>query len=513
VAGNGGASDSSRNGDVVGDLGRHAARGSLTAIHTQIYRVLVQIAGMALLARLLTPRDFGLIAMATTVTSFAGMFADMGLSTATVQQKKIENGIISALFYINVGMGVGLALLCVAIAPIIAWIYGDDRLIALIIVLGLSFPVANAGMQHAALLQRRMIWGSLQWAPVIAQAIAAIVAVALAWLTNVGYWALVVQLWASTIVLTSLYWMSSGWRPSVSPDWRNARLSVQFGIRMMAYYFLNYFHRHFDKFLVGQSWGTLGLGYYSRAYQLLLLPITLIEGPIASVILPVLSRLQDDRERWNAAFMRVFLAANLLSSAFSTMLISSAEPLVQIVYGSQWRDAGPVFLYLSISLMAATPFNALTWVLVSLGQPHRLRKWGCIVTPIIVASFLAGLPYGPKGVALCYSIVMCLIAIPGIFFMSRSTPIRVLDCIFAWLPLSLSAMTSALATRFIFQQLELSNNIVLTFVMQSIFSIIIFGSIVLLLIKLRLPVLRDIVHEPIVQRLAWRLNGFRGPRG
>jgi len=467
------------------DLGRRTARGGVTAITAQFTRILAQLAIAAVMARLLAPGDFGLVAMAMTLTSFVGIFTDLGLSAATVQRKEIDHTTVSALFWVNVATGCLLAAVCTAAAPLAAWLFGDQRVVWVTVALGLSIPVSAAGAQHAALLQRGMRWMEMQWTPIIAQSAGGLIAIALAWATHAGYWALVGQAWASTLISTALLWTFCRWRPGSRPHWRGAGSALGLGLQLTGFNFVNYFHRQFDNVLIGWRWGAVDLGYYTRAYTLLTLPLTLVSGPIASAVVPALSRLQDDPERWRSAFLRIFIGVNLLSAALSAVLIASAEPLVRVVYGAQWIDAGPVFLLLSISMFAATAFNAAGWVYISLGQTQRLLRWGIYVTFFFVASFFVGLPYGPKGVALCYSLAMCLVAVPSLAFVTRRAPVGFFECFWAWLPPTIAGGTAAWGARYL-AGLWVQGNPMLAVVELSSIALGLYSAAVCILIALRI---------------------------
>jgi len=416
------------------DLGRRTARGGFTAITAQLARILVQLAIAAVMARLLAPGDFGLVAMAMTLTSFVGIFTDLGLSAATVQRKQIDNTTVSALFWISVATGCLLALVCAVAAPFAAWLFGDHRVLWVTVALGLSVPVSAAGAQHAALLQRGMRWMEMQWTPIIAQSAGGLVAIALAGTTRAGYWALVGQVWASALISTALLWAFCRWRPELRPHWRGVGSALGFGLQLTGFNFLNYFHRQFDNVLVGWRWGAADLGYYTRAYTLLTLPLALVSGPMASAVIPALSRLQDDPERWRRAFLKAFSALNLVSAGLTTMLVVSAEPLVRLIFGTQWAEAGRIFAFLAISMFAATPANATGWIYISLGQSRRMFQWALMVTPFYVAAYVIGLPFGGRGVALCYSIVVCLAAVPYLGYATAKSPVGLWPVVKVGLP-------------------------------------------------------------------------------
>ena len=442
------------------DLGARTARGAITAMAAQVTRIFVQLGIMAVMARLLAPKDFGLVAMATTLTAFVGMFTNLGLSEATVQRKDIDQATVSVLFYINLAMGGAVMLVCMAAAPVAAWLFGDPRVLLLVIALSLSIPVSAAGAQHSALLQRGMHWRQLQWTPILAQAVGGAAAIVLAWKTGIGYWALVVQLWTAAVVSTGLLWWFCPWRPGAISHWSRAGSALHFGLHLTGFNFVNYFHRQFDNVLIGWRWGATDLGYYTRAYTLLTLPLTLVSAPIASAVIPALSRLQDDPERWRRTFLNSLGFTVLLSSGLTAVLIAMSLPLVDIVFGPGWARSGHIFQILSVSMFAATPMNATGWIYISLGRTKRMMKWSVFVTLPIVAGFCLGLPWGPEGVAFAYSVSLLIAVYPGIAFASFGTPIKSHEILKILVPLVGCGGASALAGTWVASMIG-ENNMVL----------------------------------------------------
>jgi PST family polysaccharide transporter len=409
---------------LMADLGRRAASGGAIAVGAQLVKMGLQLMTAAILARLLEPEDFGLVAMAATVTIFVSLFTDLGLSTATIQRREIEHGIVSAFFYINLTLGVFFMVAAMAAAPLAAWFFGDARVFAIVIATALTIPVAAASVQHSALLQRGMRWKAIQWTGLLAQCTGAAVAILLAWRTDIDYWALVAQTWVSTLVGLAGVWLLCPWRPGRLGEWSEVRAALRFGLHLTGFNLLNYLNRHADDLLIGWRWGASELGFYTRAYQLLVMPLSLISGPVGSALVPALSRLQGEPERWRRAYLEALGAVVLVSSGMTAALIATAEPLVAVLFGPGWSRAADVFTLLSISMFAATPMNAMGWIYLSLGQSDRMFRWGLIATPLIVGSFAVGLPFGAVGVAMSYSCTICALALPCIAFASKTSPVR-----------------------------------------------------------------------------------------
>jgi polysaccharide transporter, PST family len=408
---------------LMDDLGRRVVRGGFIATVAQFLRMALTLMVSAILSRLLTPEDFGLVAMAATVTIFMQLFTDLGLSTATVQSEKLDQDAVSALFFINLVAGGFVALAAVAASPLAAAVFGDPPIFPLAAAMALTIPLAAATAQHNALLQRGMRWLTIQWIALAALGIGSAAGILLAWRTELGYWALVAQALATALSNLVLTWVVCPWRPGRKLRWSAAASALNFGLHLGGFNFINYFHRQLDNLLIGWRWGTEELGHYARAYQLLTLPLTLVSGPVASAIVPALSRLQDDPDRWRKTFLKAFGAVNIVSSGVTVLLVVCAKPLVEFLYGPAWSKAADIFALLAISMFAATPMNASGWIYVSLGKTRRMLKWGLIAIPIYVLAFFLGLPFGAGAVALSYSIAVLLTAIPCLAFAAHGTPL------------------------------------------------------------------------------------------
>ncbi|HEX9769861.1 MAG TPA: lipopolysaccharide biosynthesis protein, partial [Kiloniellales bacterium] len=327
----------------MADLGQRTAAGGAIAIGAQVVRLVLRLAAAVVMARLLAPEDFGLVAMATTVTAFVGIFTDLGLSAATVQRKEIDHDTVSALFYVNLATGALLMLATIAAAPIAAWGFGDERVSSVVIALAATIPLVAASAQHNALLQRGMRWMTIQWTGIAAQAAGAAVGILLAWRTDAGYWALVAQAWAAALAGLVLVWIACPWRPGRVANWAGARSALSFGLNLTGFNLLNYFHRQFDNVLVGWRWGATDLGYYTRAYMLFMLPLTGIVWPVAAAVIPAMSRLQHEPERWRRLYLTSIAGLMVITAPLSGLLVLFAEPLVLTLFGAQWAPSAPIF--------------------------------------------------------------------------------------------------------------------------------------------------------------------------
>jgi polysaccharide transporter, PST family len=397
--------------DGPGDQGGYsgaAARGTIAAFSGQITRMVLQIGSTAIMSRLLTPGDFGLVAMAATVTAFVGIFTDMGLSGATIQKREITQNSVSTLFWLNLVVGLVLLGVTVALAPLAASFYDEPRIGPLVMWLGLSMPLAAAAAQHSALLSRAMRWIPIQVIGVLSQ-LAGVIGgiVAVLWF-DMGYMALVVQGLSASIVSLILMWSFCRWRPSFTREWRSATGEMKYGANVTGFSLLNFFHRDFDNILIGNRWGAVELGYYNRAYNLLMMPIYLVNNSVGQSAVPILSRMTHDDERWNRAYLVMATATTFFGTLICVNLFAASQPLIRIVLGPQWDEVNRIFEFLAFSCLFSSFGNSGGWVFLSKGATKQYFRWAMFASPLFVLSFVIGLPWKAQGVAFAYAVCMAL---------------------------------------------------------------------------------------------------------
>lgn len=392
------------------DLKGRSVRGGLLTLTSQGAQFVLQTAATITLAHMLTPGDFGLVAMVTAVTGLGQAFADLGLSEATIQHPEINHDQVSTLFWVNVTIGLLLTALTASLAPFLAWFYHEPRLKVLTLVVSLTFLIGGLRVQHDALLRRNMRFLALAIRDVTACLVAVPVAIILAW-RGAGYWAIVaLPLILNTTVMT-LSWVMARWIPSLPRRNTRVRSLVAFGGNVAASYLTINFTRSADSILIGWYWGAGPLGLYSRAMNLLLLPVRQLSTPARAVAVPAFSRLQDDPDRLARFYLRATNLIVWITAPIFGFLFVAATPVIVLTLGSQWREAGPVFQILAIFALGQLLYESIIWLFVSRGQSKRLLKLVLIMCPITVASYAIGLPFGIKGVALSGALTM-LIAFP-----------------------------------------------------------------------------------------------------
>ena len=407
------------------DLKGRSVRGGAITLIAQALKFIIGLGGTAFLARLLSPEDFGLIAMVVVLIGFATLFNDLGLALSTVQRQEVTHEQISTLFWINVALGGLIALLVCALSPAVAWFYDDPRLVNITLILALSFLFGGLTTQHQALLMRRMRFSALAAIQVSALLLGTIVAIYTAqwYFENRKYWALVVMQLTTGFITMLGVWIICRWRPGAPQRDSGVRPMLAFGGNLTGANLLTYLIRNLDNVLIGWKLGDRQLGLYAKAYQLLLLPLQQINYPLTNVAIPTLSRLQNDPDRYRLFYLKGIQLLVMVGMPAVVFLFVASEKVILLVLGEQWTDAVPIFKALAPAAFVGTFNVAMGWVYLSRGESNRLFRWAIFASLITALAFVIGLQWGVLGVAIGFSIAMCSLQLPGILYCYRGTPL------------------------------------------------------------------------------------------
>ncbi len=416
--------------DVFGSIGRHqdlvgqSVRGGVATLGGQVGLFAINILRTIILARLLTPTDFGVIGMVTVVINFAEMFKTAGLSMATVQKETITRAQISTLFWLNLLISVGIGAVVFASAPLVARFYGLSALTAVMMVLSLSFLLGGFTIQHHALLQRHMRFGVLAALEISAQVSSLVASIVLAWL-GFGYWALVGGVLVYTAARAALTFLACPWIPGRWQRGTGVRSMLSFGGHITGFNLINYFARNADNLLIGKFIGAAPLGFYDRAYRLLLFPISMLSGPLGAVAVPALCRLRTDRARMHKYYLHLLYLLSIFTGPIVGIAFLSSDEIVLLLLGREWSPVSEVYRLLAIGGLLQPLYNTQAWLHVAADRSDRVLRWAFVGTPIILASFAIGLFWGVNGVALAYSLAILLATPLSLGYAGNSAGLRI----------------------------------------------------------------------------------------
>jgi PST family polysaccharide transporter len=386
----------------------------------------LNLTSTAILARLLTPGDFGLVAMSAAIGNFPSLFLDLGLGSATVQRADLTRSQVNTLFWINTALGLFLAAVLAGLAPLVARFYGQPQLVGVTIALAFGFVLGGVSIQPNALLRRQMRFGLLAGIDLVSLVVGVAAAVAGAAL-GAGYWALVLLALGQQATSAAATWLSSGWRPGRPAGSARIRPLLSFGAGLTVFNTLNYFVRNLHNIIIGRAVGALSLGLYLKSYSLLLVPVDRIRGPVTAVVVPALSRLQNDHARFKNYYLKAITSVAAIGMPVVVFSFVFAEDAILLILGPQWCESVLLFRLLAPAAFVET-FNAVgSWACTPFGRSGRLVTWQVFATPVTVASFLIGIHWGVLGVATAVSVSTVALRLPAVLYLLRGSPIRPVD--------------------------------------------------------------------------------------
>lgn len=414
------ASDRSQN------LGRRAARGAAVTVTSNGIRFVIETARIIVLARLLNPADYGLVAMVTAVTGLMEMFKDLGLNMATVTRDRLSHAQISTVFWVNAAVGLTLSLLVAALAPLLAWFYGEPRLVWITVALAPTFLLAGLAVQQQALLRRQMKFGLLARARIIDVVSGVVVGIGVAWYGG-AYWALVAMPVASAFASLTAVSIYSRWKPGRPVRGVGTRDMVRFGSQVMGTNLVTYLSRRLDQFLLGWWSGAVPLGLYTKSISLVEAPLSRALAPISTVVVPSLATLTTQPERYRQAYLRVLRMLCLISMPGAAVMIGCAPWLITLLLGAHWTDAAPIFSVLSVIGFVRPIEGSNWWLFTTQNRAAEGLRWSTIAAGISCVAVVVGLPWGALGVATAVAVAsVCRLPLL-VWYTTRTGPVRPSD--------------------------------------------------------------------------------------
>lgn len=395
---------------------QRAVKGAAATVAGQACSFLATMASTLILARLLDPMDFGLIAMVTAVTGFFALFQDAGLSTATEVRGDVTNQQISTLFWINTALGTAVAASIALCSPLIAWFYGEPRLAGISIAFGSLSLLGGVAAQHQALLRRSMRFyavASIQACSAFGSLVAG-VGTALA---GCGIWSLVIMNLTNAVINCALSLWLSGWWPGLPARNSGVASLVRFGGAMTFSKFTSVVGGAADRILIGRFLGSEALGLYTRAQALLFQPVQQLLPPLSSVAVPALSRLRSNDTTYGRTILRILEVVALISSFAAAWMLLSADWLVLILLGEKWAASSEIFRFFAVTAFTLPTSTVVSWVLITRSRSRELMLYGVLNNLILVGSIAAALPWGLAAVAMSYSLSGLLLRVPLLYYL------------------------------------------------------------------------------------------------
>jgi PST family polysaccharide transporter len=426
-------------------LKRLAVRGAGMTVLSSALSLAIQIAATVVLARLLTPKDFGLVAMVTTFSLLLSNFGVNGITEAIVQQEKLDIDLASNLFWMSIGGGMLLSFGFAAAGSLLATFYAQPSLTAITHVVALSIALTSVSVVHLALVKRTMKFTALAKNDVAAKAISVSVSIALG-CSGWGYWALVAGACALPLSTGIGAFILCRWIPGLPR--RAVATGAMTKLAMYTYgrFSVNYFARNADNLLVGWRFGAPALGFYKKAYDLFSLSASQLVSSISVVAVAALSRARHD----SAQFRRYLLGAMAVMS-FVGMWIAGdmtliGTDLIRVLLGPGWEEAGRIFIWFAPGIGAMMLYGTHGWIHLALGRADRWLWWGLVEWTVTILLFIAAIHWGPCGIAAAWCSSFWILAIPAMWFAGAPIGLEVGTVIAAVWRYVLSSIGAGVAT-------------------------------------------------------------------
>lgn len=444
--------------DVGGEqsLRQKSAQGAVIMLSSQAARFIITLIYQVIITRLLGPANFGLIAMVGPMVAFIYMFNTLGLTQVTVQKSSITHDELSSLFWITAIFGIMVFLIGVAIAPLAGWFYNDRRVVGVMMWFSTTLILSGLSAQHMAILNRKMQFLRIAAIEISSAAGGSAAAVYTA-LHGWGYWSLVMTSIVTSLITALLAWILSGWCPSLRPNFSGISGMLRFGGNVTGFNIFNFVSQNLQNILIGRMNGTVQLGYYDRAYKLMLFPLVQIQQPISRVAIPVLSRLQDSHERYNRAYMQMVQGIYLAAVPGVICGVTLPSTIIITLFGIKWLPVAPILFWLSIFGIFSFLSGSTGWLFVSQGRTREYLVLGMVNAVIYVIAFVVGVNDGATGVARAYAVSGALLTVPiAVYAATRHGPVALTAVLKMMWPFAVSGVITLIIIAILKQHFQLT---------------------------------------------------------
>jgi O-antigen/teichoic acid export membrane protein len=437
----------------------------------------ISLVVFGLLARLLGPEIFGQVALASIFIAFIETFLDQGFSVALIQRQDLDSEHLNSAFWSNIILGIIMTLIGISGASFMANIFNHPELTSVFRWLSLSFLLSGFSNVQAAIFQRNFNFKVLAIRSLITVIVGGVTGVLMA-LNGFGVWSLVGQQLIGTFFGTVILWLMSNWKPSFVFSIKHFKELSAFGVNIIGINILEFFNRRTDDFLIGFFLGSVALGYYSIAYRILLILLTLLTSVTNQVALPLFSRLQNDKEALRNAFYKATRITSFISFPVFAGVALLAPELINLFFGKQWSPSITIIQILSLIGIIESVYFFNANIFMAMDKPSWRLGLNFINCFFNVFGFLIAIRWGIQGVALSYVLRGYLLSPLPLLALKKLISLDIKDYYFQFLTPLISSVLMTLIVGFtkntIYHQLSL--NILIIFLICIISGIFIYLS-------------------------------------
>jgi O-antigen/teichoic acid export membrane protein len=396
-------------------LRRTAVRSALATVTGSAGNFVVGIGTVVILARLLTPSDFGIVTMVTTFSLLLRSFGLNGFTELIVQREEVTDSFASNLFWINVGIGAILTLAFAGSGQLLAHLFHNPAVVRVTQGMSLTIVIGCAGYVHTGLLQRAMRFRTTAIINFIGQVFQFVVSIVLA-TAGWHYWAIVWGSVAQTAAVAVGAWLACRWIPGLPRRVLGIGSGFKFAMNVYSHYAFWYMTRNTDNFLVGWRFGDQALGFYKKAYDLFVLPQTQLMAPMNAVVVSTLSRVSRDREQFQRYLLRAISVLALVGMGIGADFALEGSDIIRFLLGPGWEESGRIFTLFGPGIGVMLVYYTHGWIHLSIGRPDRWFRWGLIEFATTASLFVIALHWGSYGIALAWTVSYFLLMFPGFWY-------------------------------------------------------------------------------------------------
>jgi polysaccharide transporter, PST family len=409
-----------------GELRHLSVRGAGASLMSGGVGLFLQVGSTAVLARILTPSDFGLVAMVTIFSLLLVNFGLNGFTEAIVQRRELNQALSSNLFWINCAAGLSLTLLFAASGALLARFYHDERAARVAVAISLTILLTSLSVIHLALLKRAMHFSAVALNDIRARAISVVVSIVMG-LTGFGYWALVGGAVALPLSQAAGAWFLCRWWPSLPRRVAGTGSMCKFALHTYGFFSLNYLSRNIDNALVGWRFNAQALGFYKKAYDLFALSSTQVSMNLTLVVVSALSRLRQNAVQYRRYLLRALAVLAFVGMGASGALTLIGRDLIRVLLGPGWEASGQIFTLFAPGIGIMLIYVTHGWIHLSIGRADRWMRWGVVELLVTVSLFAGALHWGPDGIAVAWTLSYAVLLLPAFWYAGRPIGFGITD--------------------------------------------------------------------------------------
>jgi PST family polysaccharide transporter len=423
------------------DLHRRSLRGGAISMIAQGGNVALQVVSTVVLARILLPEDFGLVAMVSAVTGYLSICVDLGTRDAVVQRGRVSEAEVSGLFWITAAVGFALTVITVLGSRFIAGFYGEPRLKHIAMLMSFTFVLPALYYQQYGLMRRALMFRQIAFIDLGGNLLATVIAIVLAY-RGYRYWALAWKPVLTTLFTAFGVWLTCGWWPKRPSFTAGVRELLGFGVNVTGFTVADLIAKAADRVALGYTTGPRELGYYQNAFTVYDNALN-VSAPLHNVATATLSRLRSDTAVLKQAWSTALSSLTYFAAPAFVILAVIGQDLVVLLLGTKWRAAGAILSILALRGPAHIVERTHGWLHITAGRPDRWRHWGVLNCILTIVALFCGLPFGAIGVAAAYAVLTYAVFVPSIIYGGKPLGIGIGDVFGAVGPQIVTALGTA----------------------------------------------------------------------